>query len=335
MKNLLFFTLLYPTLVFSQKRKPVEIDSNIINKWIHASVNIECRPRFSKQHNYLKSLYETNKIDKKTYEENRDYLNSISYSGTAIFLKYKDSYYFLTARHVIADMSSSDTNDICWKILLIENDTLLNNTKGVFVDSTENTYINGGSELTTLFDVMLGKNYYIFSSVAEDIGIIKIDALLKQFAQTLVNRRYVPITIDDIDASFKVKNWDNIFTIGFPEESIMFKKTLTIPQHKIESNLITTPFVSVGKISNTLKDSSFFESDIFCYHGYSGGAIVDTKTNKLVGIVSGYYPQAISLHQKPPFKDYFLYHSKFIKSSFILPLLEQLESKYKKHPGPF
>ena len=330
-----YFLLVCTCLLIAQNKRPVTIDKQIINKWIHATVNIECRPELSKEHTQLENLYKQHKIDKKTYDDNNNRLNEISYSGTALFLKYNNSYYFLTARHVIYDMSSSDTNAICWKILLIENDTLINNTKGVQDDSFENVYIGKGAELTTLFKSMLSKYYYIFSSVKDDIGIIKIDALLDNFSVTLLKRGYIPITINDIDTSFKVKNWINIFTIGFPAESLAYTKRLTEQTQRIESSLITIPFVSVGKVSNTLKGSSFFESDIFCYHGYSGGAIVDVKRSKLIGIVSGYYPDTIELYDKPPFEKYYLYHSRFIKSSLILPLLKELESKYKKHPSPY
>jgi len=65
--------------------------SPIIRKWTTAIINIEVRNR-----------------------------NIVS-SGTAIFLSYKDSNYLLTARHILYDPFSRDTNKITDKMILIEN----------------------------------------------------------------------------------------------------------------------------------------------------------------------------------------------------------------------
>lgn len=309
--------LLMPLFLIAQRKvtkKTVISEDSVINKWVHAVVNIQGNPSYRAADEQLRGQMREGKIDWDTYRKRSDSLRGPGnfYTGTAIFLKHNNSHYLLTARHVVADPTASDTNDIFQKIILIENDSTINR-------EDEKVYLmNLGSGLPSM-------RPYIFSSVSEDLAIINLDksSMEREFKNTLINRGYVPIEIKDIDTVFDVENTDNLLAIGFPQESFIARKRVTSTTW--ESELISLAVVSRGTVLNKNSSSNFFEGSIFYYHGNSGGPVI--SKNRLVGIVSAFTLEPITTKSNVPFKHYFLYHSVFIKSSLIAPLLKNLESR--------
>jgi len=275
----------------NKKIKMLSEDS-ILKKWLPAVINIEARN-----------------------------LKSAS-SGTAIFLKDNDKNYLLTARHVVFNDESQDTNAICDKIFLIENGTERDKNKKTY-DANGNVFVNG-DEWNLLMNVGAGMAYghsYIFSSVEHDLAIIDLnDPLLgSKFVHTLLKRGYKPISITDIDSVCNVLDNEKILAIGFPDQSIVDTNPNT-PILNWSSKLITIPIVAIGTTKKVNADY-YFDATISIYHGFSGGPII--RNNKLIGIVHG-IGNTVNKTASNRLNYYLTEHLILIKSSLIIPLFREL-----------
>jgi len=290
---------------------------NVINKWIHAVINIQCTPEVTKEYDVVSNQLSKHQINYDQYLRKLDSINflalQLSSSGTAIYLLYKKHHYLITARHVLNDFAK-DTSAIFYKIFLINDINNPGNTK--VVDRFNN--MSGERE-----PFLMMYQYYIFSPLSDDIGIVCLDGETEgiDFWKTLDKRGYIPINIEDIDEKCRIKVDEKMICIGYPQESVIGNKIGKLPISAFlwQSFDISSPLVTKGSISNILNNKNYFYGDIFVYHGFSGGPAI--LNNKLVGLISG---AGIEPYTSNSFT-YRLFNFKFMKSSLIVPLLKKIE----------
>jgi len=305
------------TIVFNSPCQQISKSQKVsIDKWVHAIINIECLPSMGKQMMEVGDLLSQNKITQQEYRRKVDSINLASIrfggAGTAIYLLHNKHHYLLTARHVLND-TSVRPDGIFPKIILIND--INHPGKTTVVDAA-------GNMSTEIQPFLMLYEWYEFSSTEDDIGIISLDNDNEgiEFRDTLDKRGYIPINSDDINQSCNIKRGQKMISIGYPQDfSLAQIKNLPLAAFLWQSLFVTRPIVTNGLIADELKNKNYFYGDIFVYHGNSGGpAIVD---NKLVGIVHG----AIVDTSSSGAFHYGLYHTQFIKSSLILPMLKQID----------
>lgn len=320
----------------------LDLDSSY-NKCLKSVINIEVRSTNQKVNSIINKEHYENKISETRFRELRDSLRAATpaYTGTAIFLEDKGKHFLLTVRHVVIDQFIDkpwDSNLVASAIILIENDTLLN--PPLYLDF--NLAVNENyRERMLWFYGAHGEGYktspYIMSSAKDDLAILCIDCDTNSlhFYKTLVDRGYVPLSTRDIDSAFKVKRGDNIYSIGFPENSQVGRIKLPGWHYPFtRSSIVSIPVLTLGVFQNEFPTNSiFFDAKMFVYHGFSGAPVMNK--NKLIGIVSGgEFPEFKITGEKIPFKYLIHNHSKFIKSSAIFTLLKTLQQKIKDIPPP-
>ena len=94
-----------------------------------------------------------------------------------------------------------------------------------------------------------------------------------------------------------------------------------------QSNNVTIPIVSVGKTLEGKWPAQFVVSDVFVYHGNSGGPLI--HNNKVIGIVHGANLELRDVNGTRLRKYYFLNGNQFIKARYIMPLLRVLVGEIK------
>jgi CBS domain-containing protein len=307
------------------------------NKCIRAVINVEVRAIDQKEYTkLLNKLSVSNLSPMDKLEIGTKFRTSFpSKLGTAIFLEDRGKHFLVTARHVVTDeYSEGDSTALGTSIVLVENDSLY---FPFTVDSTGYPTMNYHESMLWMFGRYRGyeKSPYILSSKLNDIAIICIDCdtTASYFYRTLVKRGYQPLTVKDIDTIFKSKTGDQIYSIGFPEKSIIGSVKLTgIHFPHMRSSIISVPVLTTGVyLKEYPKNSIFFDANMFVIHGFSGAPVI--SHNKLIGIVSGgEIVEGVLTGQKIPFKYLYRNHSKYIKASAIYDLLKQLRLKLKVNP---
>lgn len=335
MKNILLTTLIYLSSVYmvnAQKKTKNMHNDIIIDKWIKATINIEGRPNFTdtKEYQGMTKKYFDKII---TQDEYVAYITRAArevsrFTGTAIFFKYNNKHYLITARHVLENTNppiynNSDTDRVFDIIMLIANGSSLieGNTVQHDIQSNDNillTNYNTGTDYGRPF---------AFSSKDDDLAILKIDHNEfpdgKGFVSTLLKRGYIPIEISDIDTKCDLVKGQEIMALGFTGDgSVIDQKNLSPAEFNWESDLITLPIVSEGIVANNQSGSNTFSGNIFVYKGNSGGPII--SNGKLVGIVSNSTLPIVKTSTST-LNYYRSRNINFIKSSLILPMLEDLE----------
>lgn len=287
MKKLTLFLLLFPKVVLCQMAIN---NSTIIKKWTNAVINIEVRNK-----------------------------GQIA-SGSAVFLTYNNRLLLLTARHVVHDWTSADSNKITDMIILVESFTE-RDIKDIY-DSARKTYTFVGDFHFLTFGRGTGMRW-AFSSKAVDLAVIDLsnDVPGQSFANTLFIRGYRPIFVQDIDTLCNIKEGDKIMAVGYPVESEVDTNKAG-PLLKFRSRFVSLPMLTEGT-TNGISDDLYFDANLFVYHGFSGGPII--KNNQLVGIVHGGYPHPIQ-KQSGQLPLYLRLQLQLIKSTHIMPLLRQLEN---------
>lgn len=330
MKKFIYFLLTILAFTTKAQNKPVSEDS-LIKKWELATVNIEASsPLFMEplvRSEFQKSLDKSNLNDKEKEQKwvgftTGKYKTTIS--GTAIFLKYENIDFLITARHVLEDPYSTKAGMPLIQLFFPENYNIINNTS--FIPSF--LYLKP-------FDSTLHIGNFIFSSPETDIAIVALDAYdydtsLCNIPKILKDRGQVPIDIDAIDSSKHLKKGDLTYTIGFPDLSIKGKKISIDTFALFQSNIVTMPVVSVGKLLELNNTSPYLISDVFVYHGSSGGPLI--HNNKLIGIVHGPNLETRKADGTQLKNYYFLNGNQFARAKYIIPLLRELlwQIKYNK-----
>ena len=334
MKAFLLF-LIAPIFCLSQKVKQSQIkEDSVIKKWTTAIINVETKPSYQKQINKIDSLFETSEI---TFQEKRlredsfyNYpLGNVRFNGTAIFVKNKNDFYLLTAKHVVRDTTSDLLDGGFRNLVVVENVTgKQNHIKPMTVDSHGNVFAEDNSTLSLRLDSHNHPelNSFAVSSDSDDLAIVAIGGCPdgKEFVKGLFDAGYIPILLSQIDTVCKIVDNESIYAFGFPKESYIINKKLPRALFNWESNSESLPFVSKGVTVRSLIKSHTFEGAIFTYHGNSGGPIV--RNNKLIGIVSGFNVDTFNvMNTGRLLSGYEYYHSRFIKTSLVMQLVRNIE----------
>lgn len=241
-------------------------------------------------------------------------------SGTAIFLKFEGIHFLITARHVIEDTHFPSPGIPYNQIFFPEN---LNIARNSFQPANLRIMPS---------DTNLHVCNFIFSPKDTDIAIIALDGYnyqtgISNIPKILMDRGYQPIDISDIDTNYQYKKGDLTYSIGFPELSMIGTKNSIDSFQIFQSNTITLPVVSKGKELETKNNNLYVISDVFVYHGNSGGPII--HDNKLIGVVHGANLEKREVKGTVLRYYYFLNGNQFIKSKYIMPLLRAFTSQIK------
>jgi hypothetical protein len=301
---------------FSQKPKTLHSQltkEDVIEKWIKSTVNLAFRTTLGDQPEQILKLAKwkrDNKIDLETYAKAVNSLENIGFigNGSALYFKIGEKRGLLTARHVLHDCLSSDSNAICLKFFLSPNGSDLKETRS-----------NNGQVIPDPRAMIMLPRHFRFSSINDDLGVIYFDGVSPFFINYLDSQGYKPISIDDIDTTWNYKIGDDIMAVGFPDFSVIQARGLTRPLQFWGSNDISLPVITYGKISDLQEGTISFSGNIYIYHGNSGGPII--RNNKLIGIVSGFHRIEFRAGQGALNK-FFLQEMDFIKSSCIWNFLQ-------------
>ncbi len=339
MKQFYLLFILLPTFCFCQKKKNINLisEDSVINKWTRASINIETRLSYRKfLAPYEKQEFE-GIISRDSLWKIEDSLKFIGRrTGTMIFLEDKGKHFLLTAKHVVIDTSSTRENASYRNYMLIENFTSYKFTNDPIVgDQFGNIYsFNHNFISFIIYDGDIRFRNFHFTDDSDDLAIVYLDSSIigQQIIDGLYERGYRPIHISDIDTICKIKKNDEIYAIGYPQESIVANQNLPRAIFNWSSNLISLPVISKGKTIVSEDKKHTFEANIFTYFGNSGGPIV--RNNKLIGIVSGFYLDTFNIYNTGRLlSGYIKYRPKFVKSSLLMSLYKDMQVRGMLLPG--
>lgn len=295
----------------------------IIDKWTKATLNILSYTKTERDNLLLlDSLLKIGRIDSNRH---CDFVNQVIISaswGTAIWFSYENHNFLLSARHVLEDLTTGQ-GDCYNEIHIVENDTIHFVDLNKFELSPYRTIIGEiGSPSNIVF--INNSKLYKFSSNYNDIGIVNLDSSYYAYGlfKFLKEGGYKPVDIQDIDTLFRVKNSESVIAIGYPNESISRRKNQKELPSKFAlftSPIFTTPIITNGTIYDVRSGKDSFEINIFTYHGFSGGPIINKK-GKLIGVTHGFTSPKKNYSRG----NYYEYHGEFKKSTLIMPLLREL-----------
>lgn len=295
----------------------------IINKWTKATLNVLCYTKTERDNLLLlDSLLTTGQIDSIKHSF---YINQIilsASSGTAIWFTYQKHNFLLSARHVFEDTTIGQGS--CFnEIHIVENDTLNSIDLNSFELRPQRTIIG---EIGSPSDIVFVNNtkLFTFSSKEDDMAVVNLDSSYYSYGlfKFLKKSGYEPVDIKEIDTLFRVKNREPVIAIGYPNESITKVKNLKELPTKFAlftSPFFTIPIVTNGTVFDNGDKTNTFEVNIFTYHGFSGGPIINSK-GKLIGITHGY----TSPKKTNSKGNYYEYHGEFKKTTLLMPLLHNL-----------
>lgn len=306
----------------------IKNENQIIEKWSKATINILCYPEeVRKKLLLLDDALALDRIDSTQYEIYVQNLINLAKTGTAIWLAYQEYNFLVSARHVLEDKTNC-VGCSYNQIIIVESDTASSIDLDMYHRQHQRNYI---FEIGHDIDMVIvdNPNLYKFSSVKDDLGVINLDSAYYAYGLLPFLRRsgYEPVKIDDIDTKFRVKPKDAIIAIGYPEKSIIrMKSNDDIPSDYalITSPIFTLPVVSRGMVFDVQKGQNMFLADIFTYHGFSGGPVINKK-GKLIGLTQGLKMPIVSLENR----SYLDWSGRFIKASLIIPLLDDLVKQLK------
>lgn len=262
-----------------------------LQKWKKAVIHLEGATDSKSLDDLIKTTQTLNEKLAKgeiTYEEYEVEINNIPsrdkrYRGTAIFFIHEKKRYLITAKHVLNDIPQ----EIRSKGLKIPDEFKEAIYPIIFrVPSIDEVIQKKHQELEFLMNLRAGVPDmlpYSFADKNLDLAIISLDSTIFNFADEIISKGYVPITIDDIVDEPTAEGAD-VFSVGYPgSTSIMGDLNLNNAEKLWGSSKFSVPVFSFGKISMLHKNLNFFWTDISIYPGNSGGPLI--QDDKLVGIV--------------------------------------------------
>ena len=274
-----------------------------LEKWKKAVVHLECATDSlpsEKAEEIKKELQRKFKKGEITREElerrSRIGCRDIRQFGTAIFIRYKEGYFLLTARHVVYDqhnLTYPGKDPICSMIYRVPTlDELPSLGRLPAVDGNYFGYnpINSPMFMMNLQAINFGaeETYnYTFSDPSIDLAIISLNTTfpkdIHRFAERLLGKGHMPITIQDI-ADGPSAEGAKIFTVGYPRATLVLGQlTLKHLSESWRATVFSLPTFSFGRVSMIHEKLPFFNCDISAYPGSSGGPVVEN--GKLVGII--------------------------------------------------
>lgn len=329
MKKFITLLSLLPLIVISQNKSKSAVEDLIVKKWTSGIVNLDVRSNYATSTLMQQNTeaYRKGTMSNKDYEKTLErafydlYEAQHTFSGTAIFALIRKRHYLLTAKHVIEDIDHKETGNVFAKIFLIENGSSADST-GVVPDDRTNP--PGHLITSSSTDVKA----FAFSKIS-DLAVIDLEHWARgygtNFLQILNSKGYKAIELSDIDAVGNVKENTTIYAFGFPSESEIAYVRLKENTFFWRSRAYTIPFISTGQSKEIPGNSDLFDGGIFVYHGFSGGPVV--IDGKLAGVVSGAaFKRRSTTNQSLPTS--ILLENHFVKAKLLLPLIEELETKF-------
>ena len=195
--------------------------------------------------------------------------------GSAVFMKYKEGMYLITARHVL----EKDKTGKVYTLFFFPQrlDIMLSESK---------------IPIPRLMNIGVGpekQQAYSFHSKL-DLAIISLNTNIssfhgKRFADTLISLGRSPITIQDIKDEPSSEGAE-VLTVGFLSSTSELKdKKKPHPNISWDTDVVSLPTLSFGKIAILHPKLDYFWCDMSVYPGNSGGPVIEN--GKLIGIVSG------------------------------------------------
>jgi len=188
-------------------------------KWAKAVVNLETRQGYSNtpQYHELVKKWQRQEISHRDFIE---ITRELSYrnpraTGSAVYLKYKDRHYLITARHVLEDRTPQFTPpglpvekqiQVYEKIIIIENGATVQDSNVQVLNRVISHYTAGGHEP------------YIFAPGDLDLAVLNLDNRDVGWdkVETLRKMGYVPLDISDIDIKCKELHENKkIYSVGY------------------------------------------------------------------------------------------------------------------------
>ncbi len=319
-----------------------------MEKWKKAVVHLECATdseQFQDQRKRIDSLSQKlheGEITKEVFlEQIRGKTRDIRFHGSAVFLKYNDRRYLVTARHVLWDEHSSKGkyqeepyktigNPEKIPAILQEhftqmiNDTIFGMIFRVpsFDEILQNRF---NRDRSFLMNLGAGTSFtvpYTFSKPEIDLAVVSLDQRDSRFADNLISIGKEPITLGDIGEEPSRESTE-VFAVGYPSSTALLGH---ISQHPDlahwSSSCFSLPTFSFGRVSMIHDELAFFWADMSIYPGNSGGPVIEG--DKLIGIVSG--QPTIPVEDSEEFRTRIPF-GKIIKAKFITDLLSIQEQK--------
>lgn len=211
-------------------------NSKKIEKWKKATVNIMA----------YSQLDEPNK--------------NLSGYASSIFLKSKNKYYLMTARHTLV-YGGDNVYQMIYRIPNYSHKEFLSN------------------KFTGTEHIKLQKeNVALSEDIYEDLALIYLDSEQNEFCRKLLELGYEPVKIKDIEDGPHYEG-ENIFMVGYPD---LISKIVEFPEFRVSK--ATLPVVSFGKVAMINEDNKKFFGDITGSAGNSGGPVI--SNGKMIGMVS-------------------------------------------------
>lgn len=319
-----------------------------MEKWKKAVVHLECATdseHFHAQRKHIDSLFQKlneGEISKEDFlEQISGKTRDIRFHGSAIFLKYNERRYLVTARHVLWDEHSAKGKYqeepyqtigsreqipaiLQDHITQMINDTIFSIIFRVpsFDEILQDSF---NRDRSFLMNLGAGTSFtvpYTFSKPEIDLAVVSLDQRDSRFADNLISIGKEPITLDDIDEAPSNESTE-VFAVGYPSSTALLGQIIQHPDlAHWSSSYFSLPTFSFGRVSMLHGSLPFFWVDMSIYPGNSGGPVIEG--NKIVGIVSSQptipVEESEKLRTRIPF-------GRIIKGKFIAELLTIQEQK--------
>jgi|GEM_PF-2647050 len=290
MRHLLTTGLIFISILTYPQKKKI---TNNFQAWEKAVVNIETESYQYNKH-LQDSIYQS-KVDSGYSIFKLDSIKKLLEvtqigTGTAVYIKYNDRKYLVTAKHVISDE-------------ILVNQKRYENLKGInhwdkleaipprisirtpFEYFSISKGVNNFAVFYNNFVKSISPYFFISDSTGDGIGVISLQEKTYKLLDTIMQMNgYSPISIKDFISNENLNVLDEIYCIGFPEMvSIVGRAIVSEPLNQLSD--VVKPFIVKGSIAMHEPKIEHYYVDLTITPGNSGSPII--KNGKLVGIVSG------------------------------------------------
>ena len=245
------------------------------------------------------------------YAEGSQGLRDVRFRGTAIFVEHKSRHYLITARHVLTDEESA-RRDLAaapaylpraeesienWIFPIIFRVPSLDEILAAAPEKTAETErpVSAAPANVTGAYLELSRNIwsgaaqrssYTFSDPSLDLAVISLEHQYSFFRE-LWNKGYRPIYLDRNVEDCPSGEGAEVVAVGYPDSvSVLGQMPLNARSRMWASAVVSLPVFSWGHVAMQHKELPFFWADLTIYPGNSGGPVIESQSNKLVGIVS-------------------------------------------------
>lgn len=275
-------------------------------------------------------------------------------TGTAVFIKYNDKKFLITAAHLLIGKSQNseksslydnlydyairipsfdELNDEDKRKKLSKKVRLINGNLSVYLSDPTGKAPGNYLIMPKYLLISESKNEKICAvtlSANNDLAVISLRprspealATTYHFAQELEAMGYQSISIEDIGNSPSQEGAD-IFTIGYPSGISLINQRLEEigdDYDKWSSADITLPITAFGKISMINNNLDYFWADVRVYPGNSGSPVIEN--DKLIGIVTNMGVVKWDEKESGPNEYIAVPFAKATKAQFIKKLLDE------------